>query len=293
MAPPFNRCTQHFFGFMLVVHSFPATSAHGIQAHSKMTEPAPADDVADGGDGGVLAQQRARVAAWNADATVHRAVRIGPTVVTVIGSDIAAVAPDVIVNAANQLSFMPMDNGVSGALRRASQPDDVTKKPKRYWDADGTMHEAVKVPTLQAGVQPAAGGLRARGVKFIVHAVGPTWTDWTIGDGAFKAVPPRIKRTVRNALAAATRVGAQSCVMPAISGGIFTHWREGSDIKLREQRAARVAVVQAVVAWLQSEAGGATTLRTLDLCDLGGRSGQLGMFMDAFDEVVRGVAAAE
>jgi O-acetyl-ADP-ribose deacetylase (regulator of RNase III) len=187
----------------------------------------------------------------SAPCLVLRSCSIADVTIQIVQSDIVDANVDSIVNAANSLSFTPMDGGVSGALRRACKPDEVTGKKKRWWDENGAEHADVKLPTTQAGVQPAAGSLRERGVKHIIHAVGPIWTDYPIAEATFKAVLPQIKRTVKRALQAAVRIGAQSCALPAISGGIFTHWRENSDIKDREQRAARKAVLEAVMEWAE------------------------------------------
>jgi O-acetyl-ADP-ribose deacetylase (regulator of RNase III) len=161
-----------------------------------------------------------------------------------------------MVNAANTLSFTPMDGGISGALRRACQPADVTGKEKIYWTAEGKEESAVKLPVTQAGVQPAAGGLAERGVKYIIHAVGPTWTDWSISEKTFTIVLPKIKQTVHRALDAAVRMKVRSVALPAISGGIFTHYRaDQPQVKEREQRAARKAVLEAVLEWTTKNVG--------------------------------------
>eukprot|EP00667_Euglena_gracilis_P022252 EG_transcript_24695 len=198
--------------------------------------------------------------------SVLREVRIGTVTVDIIQADITSMHMDVVVNAANPESFMPMDGGVSGALRNMCRPVDVTRQPKVWWDDAGVEHRDVRLPCTQAGVQAAAGGLRDRGVLFVVHAVGPNWNDFPIADATFARVLPLIRRTVSRALAAAERIGARSCAIPAISGGIFTHWREHSDIKQQEQRAARRAVVEAVVAWAAGQSD-ASALRVVRLCD--------------------------
>lgn len=180
---------------------------------------------------------------------VRRTTNVGPLSISIVESDITLMRVDAVVNAANSLSFTPMDGGVSGALRNACRPDTVTGAQKAWWDANGTEHSDVKLPSTQAGVQRSAGMLASRGVQFIVHAVGPIWTDYPIKQSTFRIVLPLIQQTVTRALNAAARVGARSCAVPAISGGIFTHWKEGSDIKEREQQAAREAVVRAVFEW--------------------------------------------
>ena len=60
-------------------------------------------------------------------------------------ADISFVGTDAIVNAAHASSFKPMDNGVSGALRRACAPAKVTDLPKRWWDDQGVEHNDKKL----------------------------------------------------------------------------------------------------------------------------------------------------
>ncbi|KNC55719.1 uncharacterized protein AMSG_11181 [Thecamonas trahens ATCC 50062] len=223
------------------------------------------------------------------------------SVVEVVAGDIAEEEVDVVINAANSLSFTAMDCGVSG----------------------------VSVPSTQAGVQLAEGGLAVRGVRYVVHAVGPIWTDWPVARATFAKVVPRIRRTVRRALTAAERVvaaldsvrsqsgragpagdgdrpdtveedvgvevrddglapGGESVMMasvavPAISGGIFTHYSATSKIKAAEQMAARTAVVEAVMRWLARRRENGTSrhvwnIRLVDICPRG-----VAMFAKAFD----------
>eukprot|EP00164_Ancoracysta_twista_P003206 GFYU01004279.1.p1 GENE.GFYU01004279.1~~GFYU01004279.1.p1 ORF type:complete len:266 (+),score=63.66 GFYU01004279.1:131-928(+) len=222
----------------------------------------------DGGDGRVLREKQGN----------------NGSVVRVVEVDIVSCRVDAIVNAANSLSFMPMDGGVSGALRNACKPASVTGLVKRWWDQKGVMQETKKVPTTQAGVQEAAGGLKERGVKYIVHAVGPIWTDYPIEEATFDSILPRIRRTVKRALNACARVEATTCALPAISGGIFTHWKPNSDIKEREQAAARVAVVEAVFRWVETNPG--SCIERIDIVDLPkNKKGAVHMFVQAFDSV--------
>ena len=124
------------------------------------------------------------------------------------------------------------------------------------------------------------------GVQYVIHAFGPIWTDYPIAEETFGKVVPRIKRTVRRSLSAAARVGVSSVGMPAVSGGIFTHWSTGSDIKQREQRAARRAVVEAVLAWIDKH-GDTSGIARVELCDLPRKQlGHVDMFVEEFDAVM-------
>jgi O-acetyl-ADP-ribose deacetylase (regulator of RNase III) len=196
-----------------------------------------------------------------------------------------------------------VDNGVSGALRNACRPDVVTKMEKTWWDDAGQAQHGLVIPSTQAGVQAAGGGLRTRGVHHIIHAVGPIWTDYPIHPSTPGRVLPLLTRTVRRVLAAAERIGATAVAMPAISGGIFTHWRPDSDIKQIEQQQARAAVVGAVWTWAHAvytassaSAGaaapvqGAPSISRVDLYD--NDKGSVRWFVDALDELVRSAASA-
>lgn len=91
---------------------------------------------------------------------------------------------------------------------------------KKWWDDNGVEHMDVKLPTTQAGVQVSSGALLERGVTHIVHAVGPIWTDYKIEEKTFNIVSRKIKITVKRALNAVSRLGARSCALPSISGGM-------------------------------------------------------------------------
>jgi O-acetyl-ADP-ribose deacetylase (regulator of RNase III) len=215
----------------------------------------------------------------------RRTLRVGRIAVHVVEADIATLQVDVLINAANISSFTPMDCGVSGALRNACRPADVVGVEKIWWDEEENRHEDKTLPVTQAGVQELThGGLFDRGVKHIVHAVGPTWTDYPIEEETFSKVVPNIKLTVKRALNVAERINATSCALPAISGGIFTHWKINSDIKAREMLAARVAAVEAIVQWAEKNPD--SCLVCIKFCDLPEkRRGNIELCVRAFDAV--------
>mmetsp|Transcript_44271 Transcript_44271/g.89411 ORF Transcript_44271/g.89411 Transcript_44271/m.89411 type:complete len:93 (-) Transcript_44271:51-329(-) len=78
------------------------------------------------------------------EAVVHRTVQVGSVTISVVEVDICLAEVDAIVNAANSLSFMPMDGGVSGALRNACKPDVVVGAEKLWWDDNGDEHRGAK-----------------------------------------------------------------------------------------------------------------------------------------------------
>ena len=60
-----------------------------------------------------------------------------------------------------------------------------------------------------------SGKLRASGVKIIIHAVGPMWTNGKCGE------EDELTQAVRNTLKRAENFGCSSVAIPAISSGIF------------------------------------------------------------------------
>ncbi len=97
---------------------------------------------------------------------------------------------------------------------------------KKWWDDGGVEHMDVKLPTTQAGVQVSSGALMERGVTHIVHAVGPIWTDYKIEEKTFKIVTRKIQVTIKRALNTVSRLGAHSCALPPISGGmVCVRWQ--------------------------------------------------------------------
>ena len=204
---------------------------------------------------------------------------IGDISVRILQTDIAMVDTEAVVNAANTLSFTPMDGGVSGALRNSCSPEKVTGMRKRWWDQKDKEHFDVQLPSLQVGVQDSSGGLRDHGVRYVLHTVGPNWLDYPIADSTFDDVLPLLKIAVQRALNVAARLGVVSCSIPAVSGGIFTHWRSDSDIKQREQCAARQTIVKAVFEWVLTHPE--TSLTRIQLCDNDSKG--IHMFVQAFD----------
>ena len=60
-----------------------------------------------------------------------------------------------------------------------------------------------------------AGKLKQSGVKIIIHAVGPMWTNGKCGE------EDELTSAVRNTLKTAENFGCRSVAIPAISSGIF------------------------------------------------------------------------
>ena len=117
---------------------------------------------------------------------------------SIVVGDITALDVDAIVNAAN--SALAGGGGVDGAIHRAAGPELA-----RACAAIGGC------PTGEARTTP---GFRLR-ASWVIHAVGPRWRDGKHGEDAALA------GAYRYALAEATRVGAHTIALPAISTGIY------------------------------------------------------------------------
>lgn len=115
--------------------------------------------------------------------------------------DIAACRADALVTAANK--ELRGGGGVDAAIHRAAGP----KLLRAIRDIGGT-------PTGSAVITPAF-ELEARGVRFIIHAVGPVWRGGAHGEEQLLA------SAYRSALELAAAHGCQSVVFPAISSGVY------------------------------------------------------------------------
>jgi O-acetyl-ADP-ribose deacetylase (regulator of RNase III) len=178
-----------------------------------------------------------------------------------------------VVNAANSESFIPGDDGISGALRDAmySRPiyqgcvkmkhagtlederqslDARIKLAKMHSDAENPVCGSMKylkttfdissqvklLTETQAAWEPTKGYLKASGVEFVIHAVGPKWTNPKY---QFEQCASKLKETIKNALALAESLQVTSIAFPLISGGIFCHPHD----PLREQEQAKAQEV--------------------------------------------------
>lgn len=113
-------------------------------------------------------------------------------------ADITTLAVDAIVNAANER--LAPGGGVCGAIHRAAGPELV----------DACL-EAGPCPTGEARLTPGF----ALAARFVIHAVGPVWTDGTQGE------PELLAGCYDASLTLARDHGLESIAFPAISTGIY------------------------------------------------------------------------
>jgi O-acetyl-ADP-ribose deacetylase len=138
-----------------------------------------------------------------------------PARISLVLGDITTVHADAIVNAANQA--LAGGGGVDGAIHRAAGPELMAELRSRYRAC----------PTGSA-VITGPGQLADRGVKWIVHAVGPIWNHGR------KHEQDLLRSAYLVSLRLADEAGATSVVLPAISCGIYGYpLDQGSAVALR------------------------------------------------------------
>ncbi len=209
-----------------------------------------------------------------------------PIKLSLKGIDICAAWTDAVVSPANSHSFTQGDGGVSGVLRdacsnvgRTGNFSDVCYQPKTWISDDGQELTGTTIPETQAGLQHAGGRLRSCGVKYVIHAVGPAWTQFTAEQCAdpngehFRYIETMIRTTTMRSLTVAASRGCKTIIVPSISGGIFTHGGNEvgagalPDQREKEQFAARVAVVAACRMWAEDASGRNSSVREIILVD--------------------------
>lgn len=155
---------------------------------------------------------------------------IGPARLGILIADIASLAVDAIVNAAN--SGLRGGGGVDGAIHRAAGPD--------------LLAECRTLGGCETGSAKITRGYRLP-ARFVIHAVGPVWSG---GDRDEEAL---LASCYRTALMIAREHALASIAFPAISTGIYA---------FPADRAARIAV-GTVAAELAAQPG---TLRHIMFC---------------------------
>lgn len=130
--------------------------------------------------------------------------------------DITRQRTDAIVTAAN--AALAGGGGVDGAVHRAAGPGLLA-----------ACREIGGCPTGSA-VRTGAFGLEERGIRHVIHAVGPVWR------GGGEAEADHLRGAYRRGLELADEAGCGSLAFPSISTGVF-----GFPV----ERAASVAVATA------------------------------------------------
>lgn len=137
--------------------------------------------------------------------------------------DITQLKVEAIVNAAN--SSLLGGGGVDGAIHRAAGP--------RLLAHNRTLGGC---PTGEARVTPAF-DLEARGVKHIIHTVGPVWGTDPRADGrerlGYRLEDNQLGQCYQACLELAAEHGARTLAFPGISTGVYGFPKE---------RAAQIAV---------------------------------------------------
>ncbi|MGD8377412.1 MAG: O-acetyl-ADP-ribose deacetylase [Acidobacteriota bacterium] len=121
--------------------------------------------------------------------------------IRLVQGDITRQAADAIVTAAN--AALAGGGGVDGAVHRAAGPGLLA-----------ACREIGGCPTGSA-VRTGAFGLQERGIRHVIHAVGPVWR----GGGEGEA--DHLRCAYRRGLELAEEAGCSSLAFPSISTGVY------------------------------------------------------------------------
>ena len=133
------------------------------------------------------------------------------TAIQIVKGDITTMLVDAIVNAANR--DLREGGGVCGAIFSAAGARQLQQACndaiRQYFSETGYC------PTGQAVATPSF-GLEERGIKTIIHAVGPIW-----GRGDEAKSDELLASAYTSSLLVAEKLGLESIAFPSISTGIY------------------------------------------------------------------------